>query len=456
MADQEKESRRFCEQQGWTVAWVIRDDDISAGRTSKKKRPGYAEVWEHLANDSIDVLVAWESSRLQRDLAVYVRVRDLCEQFGVLWSYNGRVYDLSHVGDRFTTGLDALLDERYSGEISDRVLRAVRSRVETGKAHGRLPFGYRAVYDQFTGAPIGREPDPASAPIVKEIVRRVLAGDSNNSIAADLNQRGVPSPHAVRLARQGDTTTAPRPWTLNLVARVAKSASAAGIRLYRGKEEGEASWEPLISVQDHNDVLAKFADPSRLWIRDRTIKHLLTGIALCGVCGSPVRTMPKKHPQYACRDNYCVGRAKAPVEALVVETLLARLERPDAGELFTDSANQEEISAASAELAELEARLEGFRVSAEDPKGISVQTLARMEAKYLPMIEDARQRSIPAHVPTVVRDLVGAPDVRERWAELSVNQRRHVVRHLMVVTIMRTSSRGTHVFDPSCIKIEWL
>jgi len=243
---------------------------------------------------------------------------------------------------------------------------------------------------------------------------------------------------------------------MNLIARVARSASAAGIRLYKGKEAGDAAWEPLISVADHNAVLAKFANPDRLWSPDRAVKHLLSGIAVCGVCGEQLKPLPKARPQYWCWENHCVARAKAPVDGLVVETLLARLEQPNAGEVFADEQGGEEITAAARELGELEARLEAFRVSAEDPRGISPQTLARMEAKYLPLIEDARQRSIPAHVPAVVRDLVSAKDVRKKWSDdLSLEQRRQVIRHLLTITVLPTLRRGVRTFDTSRVRIEW-
>jgi DNA invertase Pin-like site-specific DNA recombinase len=439
------------------VAWVVVDNDISASRHSKKARPGFTDIQARLAGaDPVDILWAWEASRVTRDLEVYAQVRSLCERHEVLWSYHGRTYDMSRADDRFSTGLDALISERSSDDTRDRILRASRSRAASGKAHGRLPYGYRAVYDQYTGASIGREPDPDTAPVVREIVRRVLSGESNRSIAADLNRRGMPSPGAVRLVRRGGDVADAGPWTLELVRRVAGSASAAGIRLYKGKEAGDAAWEPIISVADHNAVLARFANPDRLWSPDRAVKHLLGGIAVCGVCGDRLKPTPKKRPQYWCRNNHCVARAKGPVDGFVVETLLARLELPNAGEVFADEQDAEETSVAARELGELEARLEAFRVSAEDPHGISPATLARMEAKYVPLIDAARLRSVPAHVPEVVRELVAAKDVRKKWADdLSLEQKRQVIRHLLTVTVLPTTRRGTRTFDTSRVRIEW-
>lgn len=458
VADQEKEGRAWCAANGHLVAWLIVDNDISASRYSKKERPGFTEVQRRLAGaDPVEILWAWESSRFTRDLKVYAQVRALCERYEVLWSYHGKTYDMSRADDRFSTALDVILGERASDDTSDRVQRAVDARVEAGTAHGRVPYGYRAVYHPHTGAPIGREPDPGTAPVVKEIVRRVLGEEPSYQIAKDLNRRGVISPHGFRLQRTGKSVNDARPWTISLVRQLAENPTYAALRTYEGAVKGEATWEPIISVAEHRRVVARFSDPARKNTRDREVKHLLAGIVLCGVCGDPCRRVVNHgSPSYSCRTNHCVSRVQSAVDGLVTETLLLWLERPNAAQVFTNRDDSAEVDAAVAELAELQARLAEFERSADQPGGISAASLARREAHYLPLIEDARRRAIPTHVPEVIRDLVEAEDVRERWADLTPLVQRSVVRHLMTVRIMRTSSRGSHGFDPSCVNIEWL
>src|ERR1700687_5300489 len=60
-------------------------------RYSTKDRPEYKKLAKILKPG--DVLVTWEASRAQRDLAAYVTLRDLCAERGVLLSYSGRTYD---------------------------------------------------------------------------------------------------------------------------------------------------------------------------------------------------------------------------------------------------------------------------------------------------------------------------------------------------------------------------
>src|SRR5438105_1898185 len=96
VGEQEAECRQVAEQEGWAVTVVLCDNDRSASRYAKKRRPAYEELKRLLATGTVDVVMAWEASRLHRDMADYVRIRDLCAEHGVLWHYSGRTYDMSN------------------------------------------------------------------------------------------------------------------------------------------------------------------------------------------------------------------------------------------------------------------------------------------------------------------------------------------------------------------------
>ena len=188
VAEQESECRAVCEREGWAVLDVLVDNDAGASRWSKSDRPGYQRLAELLKLGNVGVLVTWEASRAQRDLSAYVQLRDLCAERGVRWCYSGRTFDLSRPDDRMTTGLDALLSEREADVTRERVLRALRARVEAGTPHGKVAYGYRRVIDPVTGASSGRIPDQATAPIVREACRRALAGAGPRRVPASTAQ----------------------------------------------------------------------------------------------------------------------------------------------------------------------------------------------------------------------------------------------------------------------------
>ncbi len=188
VAEQERECRAVCERNGWDVACVVEDNDVSASRWSKKERPGYKRLSEILLPG--DVLVCWEASRATRKMGEYAELRDLCAERGVLWCFSGALLDPSKPGDRLSSVVAAAFSEHESDLIVERVRRAQRANAQEGKAHGKVPFGYRAVRDPDTGKIEKRVPDEKQAPIVREVVRRVLDGEPLYALARELNDRG--------------------------------------------------------------------------------------------------------------------------------------------------------------------------------------------------------------------------------------------------------------------------
>ncbi len=117
------------------------DEGVSASKYSTKHRSAWAAVKAYLRPGHI--LVAWESPRTARDLGEHLNLRSLCDQYNIPVAYNGRVIDFTSGDDRFTAALDAILAERESAQMSERILRGVRGAAAVGAPHGRPPWGYR-------------------------------------------------------------------------------------------------------------------------------------------------------------------------------------------------------------------------------------------------------------------------------------------------------------------------
>lgn len=460
MTSQEKSLREWATREGWVIAGVTVDNDLSASRHAKKSRPGYREIHQRMAAGAMDVLACWESSRAQRDLRAYVQTRDLCAEHSVLWAYKGRIYDLSRTDDRFSTGMDALLDERYADEIRDRVLRGVDTRVSSGRPYGKIPFGYRREYDPGTGAIITQVPDPVSGPIVRELFARVAAGEGLYSIGKDFNARGLPTPQQHRDERRG-VDAVHRGWSGSKIRRQLGNRALAGYNVHKGVIVGDGNWEPLVSAEQFEVVKKHLADPARRTQRGVEVKFLLSGILVCGVCGAGCRrTLNRDRPSYACQgvdynNKSCVSGRQEPIDEFVQRALLARMALPDFVELLALDPEQPEQDEAAAELRELETRLREFQDAAMLPKGPSAATVGRMEAEYAILIAAARQRATPGWVPPEVLALAaGDPEVL--WPELSLTGQRVVIRSLMRVTLNKdTRPRGSRGFDHTRLCIEW-
>ncbi len=442
VTEQEAECRALCERNGWTVADVLVDNDRGASRYSRKDRPAYRKLRRVLQEG--DALVTWEASRAQRDLGAYVQLRELCVERRVLWCYSGRVYDLSRGDDRFTTGLDALLAEKEVDQTRDRVLRGVRANLAAGKPHGKLPYGYRILRDAESGEAIDRVPDEAMAPIVREMARRTLAGEAMYAIVNDLNARGIPGP---RPGRDGE----PVAWLPAVARRMIENPTYAGLRTHRGEVTGPATWQGLLTVDEHERIKAIFADPKRRSNhRGSAPRWLLSGIAECGVCGTGVRRQKNRgYGTYVCPDSFCVSRGVESVDGLVVESVLRRLESVDVVEHLGE---QDSAAAdARAELEALRARLEAFTDSAADGE-LTPAALARIEQRLRPQIAEAERQVRASFSSPLVAELAG-PHARTRWAELSIEDRRSVVKAIATVRILKSRPRRT--FDPSTVEITW-
>lgn len=433
--EQEADSRIVCEREGWTVSEVI-TDSVGASRYSRGKRPGWVRAVELIESGAVDVLVTWENSRANRDLRDFAALRDLCARQGVLWSYSGRTHDLNNADDRFTTGLDALLAEKETGQISGRVKRATRANAAAGRPHGRLLYGYRRVYDQATGKLDNLEPDPAATVVVRRIYDASESGQGMDSIARDLNAESIPNPSG-------------RQWTGLAVKRVLTNPGYAGRRVHLGEVVGSASW-PAIIDSDRFDRLQTMIEARRV---DRTPNRawLLTGVTRCGVCNGKVGVKRSgEKPKYVCMDRFCVARSTEALHAFVANAIVARIESADVSSV--GPAPTAEVAEIQASIAELEARMDA--AAEEVAKGkLSVRALVRVErivdADLAALRSRLRRLAVPQHL------ALPTGDVRGWWDTQTPERQRVYASALIDVVVIHKTQRGQRTFDPSKVEIVW-
>ncbi|MGH3786581.1 MAG: recombinase family protein [Pseudonocardiaceae bacterium] len=423
------ELREWAQREDWTIVAEHRDDGISASKYANGKvRDGWVSTMELITTGEVDLLVVWEISRATRDRAVWSALLAACAERDVRIATGGRVHDPSDPDDGFMMDLMAALAVRESAVTSKRIRRTVRRDAAMGLPYGKIPFGYRRVYENDTRKLLRQEPHPEQAPIVREIAKRLLSAEALYSIALDLNRRGVPAP------RGGD-------WEPTQVKRVAISANNAGLREHKDSVV-TATWEPLISVQDHHILKAKLTDPIRKTSRDGGVSHLLSGIAECGVCGSPVRAkMNSGHESYSCvgdgvtKARRCVSRSEFWVDAYVTEYILGRLDEPDA-RAARAAGDDGKAAEAAREAEALQAQLDSY---IDQAATLSPATLAKVEARLQPLIEDAKRRATVNIGSPLVDELASSGSGTERrrlWDSYSIQQRREVVRALVRVRVL--------------------
>lgn len=445
--------RDLAETRGWSVVAEINDNDISALRG--KHRPGYARVLELVRAGDVDHVIVWQTSRLLRNRRERAEAIELFgrQRVGII-SVKGQDLDLSSAYGRGMAGMLGEFDTMESEVKSERVTAAAADRARTGRPGGYLGYGWVT-----TGA--GRaatwETHPEQAPIVREITRRLLAGESLYGITNDLNDRGIPAP--ARADRWGKTS----------VKKIALRPSNAALRIHHRGRPTEALydgvWPALVPRAEWEAVTGLLTVPERRTnavARPGARRHLLTwGVGECGVCGAFLRVAVKGNSTrgtrshlYVCSEKGCVGRNEAAVDDLIARVVVARLAQPDALDWLLG--DEEEARQHAEEVVALRRRLDDAADQYADGK-IEARMLERITERITPLIgaaERARDAAARGRDLTTLHELAG-PEAEARWEGLAVAQQRAVLETLgLRVRILRVVRRGPG-FDPESVAIEW-
>lgn len=442
VSEQESEGRTACERNGWEVAGVRVDNDISASRFSHRQRPAWLQLVDELQQGQFDVLVLWEPSRVSRDLATWVLLLDTCRRLGITLhvTSHGRTYDPKN-GREWRTLADDAVDSAYESEkMSERVQRAMRANAKAGKPHGRVPYGYVRHYDPVTKALVAQEADPETAPVVRRVIEQLDAGVPVSSLVKALNDEGIPSPAGTR-------------WTRQVVRRVGMNRTYAGEREHDGQVY-EGNWPALVEPLVQARVRRMLEDPVRKTTRPGRLKYLCSYIVHCGVCGAGLQGAPRgrraetRTPTYFCPNHHASAKV-AWLDEFVTRLLLARVDVREVRERMTVT-DDAEVLAARAEVAALRERLAGWRDAAIAGQ-VSPDSLAHIEAGLQAEIAEADRRSRGSDS-SALTDLLAAGDVRSRWDSLTLPAQRDLLRLLADV---RLQPSRPHSEDYDRVEVMW-
>ncbi|UJW30006.1 recombinase family protein [Saccharothrix sp. AJ9571] len=226
-----------------------------------------------------------------------------------------------------------------------RTLAAMRAQVRMQGRYlgGRPPYGYRLVdagpHPNRTHAAWGRrlqrlDPDPVTAPHVKWIFAKRLAGRSAASIARELNERGVPCPSAADPGRNRHRSG--RTWSLRTIVEILRNPRYTGREVWdrvpgRILQDPEAPRGELTiaagpshpALVSERDFVAVQAVRVTRTASDGTRRvYQLSGLVQCGSCGRRMDShWVNGRPGYRCRH----GRSSAqPRPATGVKNLYLR------------------------------------------------------------------------------------------------------------------------------------
>lgn len=461
VGDQETDCRAWCDQQGWRVGRVITDANRSVSQWRTREREGFEEALRLIRSASFDAFVTWEPSRAGREMPAYIQLRAPCQEASVLYLTKGRVYDFSRSDDAFMMGLEFLTAEKDAATIRERQLRSVRLNAQKGRPHGKLPYGYRRVYDATTGVLLRQEIDPDQANLIRTAIAEIMRGVPVNRIVNRLNAQGVPTP-------KKPTSDHSRGWMSATLRQIIKNPTIAGLRVYRGGIIGEADWPAIVPVKQWEEVNQILADKSRRvrYVDEDNHSHpkwLLSHIARCGYCGRPLTrllgTVPRKdgsqRNNYVCPFTGCrtISSDVTRTDAYITGALIGWLSTPESLAMLSDPEDQwlDLVKQAQALATELRQRLDD--AAGEYAEGrISLGMLSSLEQRLTPQIEQASKDAVPPVADENLAALLDADDIEHAWTNLDLVEQRRLLKSLLDIRIEKATQLGGK-FHPDRIKI---
>jgi site-specific DNA recombinase len=442
VARQLEDCERLAERKGWRIADRYVDDDVSA--YAGKSRPEYLRMLDDLRAGVIDGLVVWHLDRLHRQPKELEEFFDVCKAARVdrLASVTGDI-DLADHDGQFMARILGAVAKKESDDKSRRIRRKHEELAERGKRSGggSRPYGF-----ERDGVTI-RE---SEAVIVRECVRRFLAGESIRSICSDLNARGVPA------ASGGE-------WSPQTLRRMLGSGRISGQREHKREIITVAEWPAIIDPAETAQIRARLADPERRTNKSAR-RYLLTGGLLrCGNCGEPLVARPRSGGlrRYACAKgpgfSGC-GRTyinAAEVEAFVVEMILFRLDSPELAAAATSRGSEPEAERWQAEIDAGRRQLEELAQA----YGEQLITMAEVIAARKPIearLTAARRQLGKLSRTAALDGYLGNGDaLREAWDTLDLSRQRAIVAALLDRVVVGPARRGYNRFDESRLRPVW-
>jgi len=409
--DQERRARALVEARGLVPGPVFFDEDVSGG-TAPRQRPAMARLLEGIDRGDLGGIAAYSLDRLSREPSHgEALVREVTAAGGVVMAPD-IPEDLTVPVDEFQFTVLLAVARLYRRTAGQRFASAKERSILAGIPVGRTPLGYRL--DGLRRL----ELDPDTAPIVRELFERRVAGHGRTRLATYLGEATAALPpdhlhHREHWSREGAWAIVRNP--LYITGRMTYGDTVSEW------SAGGIVDEPLFHA-------AQRTGPDLRPARGTGHAWLLTGFLKCEACGynlSPgvgqARKDGTKRRYYRCVNRRCDTRGS--VKAEIIEPWVV-LRSFQTGDELEARGNEPDLAPLEEALTAAERRYEQVR-GPEARDALGDDWAADVKARRLERDEAAaRLGAARAEAGSPAHDL----RLRDVWDDLDLEERRAALR----------------------------
>jgi DNA invertase Pin-like site-specific DNA recombinase len=304
----------YIEEHGWSfdpktdVYW-----EIASGYKRDAKRDQFKLLLGRATEGVYQVVVSFRFDRASRDWIQWGKILDsLPESF----SWHSADERKNTTDDKMMVGIFASIAGEEIATNKARVLNSKKQRREEGHFLGsNRPFGWKIVKKENRRT---LELDPTEAPMLVEVIDKILAGDSVRAACSYLTEQGVETTYPNKVSRNGKPPPPRTKWNPATLLRLLRSPVLIGYesrKLAKGVvkhtiDNPREIFEPLISLEKWNQLQSRLERQSE--VRSDPVRtSLLAGIVECGECGYSLTTGGPSSgghsAVYRCKSRYDRG-----------------------------------------------------------------------------------------------------------------------------------------------------
>jgi DNA invertase Pin-like site-specific DNA recombinase len=350
----------YAQELGWPKERVlVIDEDQGQTATSAEERSGFQRLLTEVSLKHVGLILGLEMSRLCRSNHDWAYLSDVCGVFDTLLGDQDGIYDPHDVNDRMILGLKGILSEMELTMMRNRLERGRQHKAARGELFQRVPIGYV----KLPNGQVALDPDEQVRAVVSLVFDKY---DELGSVYALwrylLRQKICLGVRLQEGPRRGQLEWHwPRTTTLYAMLHHPMYAGAYVFgrrRRQRRRAGAVATTEPVLRNLPMSEWQVLLRDRVPAYItweryevnRQRLQQHrsrpdspgsirkgtaLLSGLLVCGRCGSRLRVSYKggRKSYYACgrhrhdpHPTPCPGLGAGPIDDCVAEKVLQALE----------------------------------------------------------------------------------------------------------------------------------